>query len=146
MDRLKNIVIGVDFSEFSKIALRQAKRISRWNQSDLDVIHVVDKLVVSELQKAVDSPYQEVLQDVKKNAEERIQALFADDPLDISGTKALQADVSDLGDDVKARCHRIEFLCVGLGGVGHVVGEPPSHELGNGLFARILGQPPILDR
>jgi len=82
MDRLKNVVIGLDFSEFSQIALAQAKRIARWNQTDLHCIHVVDKLVVTDLHKALGDSYDKVAQDVRNSTTERIQALFADDPLE----------------------------------------------------------------
>ena len=82
MDRLKNVVIGVDFSEFSQVALAQAKRIARWNQTDLHLIHVVDKLVVHDLQKAVGNPLAEVTEDVRKTTQERIQQLFVGDPLE----------------------------------------------------------------
>jgi nucleotide-binding universal stress UspA family protein len=82
MDRLQNIVIGVDFSEFSQVALAQAKRISRWNQSDLHLIHVVDVNVVAEFRKAIDRPLQEITEDVQKTTHERIGELFAEDPLE----------------------------------------------------------------
>jgi len=82
MDRLQNIVIGVDFSEYSKVALEQAKRIARWNQSDLHFIHVVDKMVVGDLQKAVGSSLEKITQDVARTTRERINELFAEDPLE----------------------------------------------------------------
>ena len=82
MDRLKNVVIGVDFSEYSQVALMQAKHVARWNQTDMHLIHVVDKLVVSDLQKAVKQPIAEVTEDVRKTTQERIQGLFVDDPLE----------------------------------------------------------------
>lgn len=82
MDRLKNVVIGVDFSEFSQVALAQAKHIARWNQTDMHLIHVVDKLVVSDLQKAVKHPIAEVTEDVRQTTRKRIGELFAGDPLE----------------------------------------------------------------
>lgn len=49
MNSLTNIVVGVDFSDFSGIALRQAMRIARWNEARLHVLHVVDTSIVNRL-------------------------------------------------------------------------------------------------
>ena len=77
MDRLKKIVVGVDFTDFSKVALEQAKRVSRWSQSDLDVLHVIDKQVASDLQKTVGDSMAEVEKGLRETAQERIRARFA---------------------------------------------------------------------
>ena len=82
MDRLRKIVIGVDFTDFSNVALEQAKRVSRWSQSDLDVLHVIDKQVASDLQKSVADSMAEVEKGLRETAQKRIQALFAGDPLE----------------------------------------------------------------
>lgn len=42
MDRLKTILVGVDFSLCSSDALRQATRIAEWHRAELHAIHVVD--------------------------------------------------------------------------------------------------------
>lgn len=82
MDQLKNIVVGVDFSEYSQVALEQAKRITRWNQTDLHLIHVVDKHVVHDLEKAMGAPYKEVVKNVRESTQEKVNELFAEDPLE----------------------------------------------------------------
>ncbi len=51
MDCLKNIVVGVDFSYFSRCALKQAARIAAWNQAKMHVLHVVDTSVVNHLKE-----------------------------------------------------------------------------------------------
>ncbi len=51
MDCLKNIIVGVDFSSFSRCALKQAVRIAHWNEAKLHVLHVVDTSVVNRLQE-----------------------------------------------------------------------------------------------
>ncbi len=51
MDCLKNIVVGVDFSYFSRCALKQAARIAGWNQAKLHAVHIVDTSVVSHLKE-----------------------------------------------------------------------------------------------
>lgn len=48
MNRLKNILVGVDFSDCSKAALAQAARLAQWNGARLHVVHILESLVVSE--------------------------------------------------------------------------------------------------
>lgn len=42
MNKLKTILVGVDFSECSRCALEQGVRMARWNNASLSAIHVVD--------------------------------------------------------------------------------------------------------
>jgi len=51
MDCLKNVVVGVDFSDFSRCAIEQATRIAAWNQANMHALHVVDTSVVNRLQE-----------------------------------------------------------------------------------------------
>jgi nucleotide-binding universal stress UspA family protein len=51
MDRLGSIVVAVDFTPCSATALAQAARIAQWNQAKLHVVHVIETLVVIELQR-----------------------------------------------------------------------------------------------
>ena len=51
MDCLKNIVVGVDFSHFSRCALKQAARIAGWNQAKMHVLHIVDTSMVNHLKE-----------------------------------------------------------------------------------------------
>ncbi len=51
MDCLENIVVGVDFSCFSRCALKQAARIAGWNQAKRHVLHVVDTSMVTHLKE-----------------------------------------------------------------------------------------------
>jgi nucleotide-binding universal stress UspA family protein len=47
MNKLKTVVVGVDFSECSRCALEQAVRLSRWNNAGLRIIHVLPPLSLS---------------------------------------------------------------------------------------------------
>lgn len=49
MNRLRSILVGVDFSDCSKAALAQAARLAQWNEARLHVVHVLESLVMSEL-------------------------------------------------------------------------------------------------
>lgn len=42
MNRLKTILVGVDFSECSRCALAQAVRLAKWNNAGLRLIHALD--------------------------------------------------------------------------------------------------------
>jgi len=53
MNRLKSILVGVDFSECSKAALQQAARMAQWNGATLHVLHVIESMVVTELAAAL---------------------------------------------------------------------------------------------
>jgi universal stress protein E len=53
MNRLKSVLVGVDFSECSKAALQQAARMAKWNGATLHVLHVIDSLAVTELAAAM---------------------------------------------------------------------------------------------
>ena len=47
MDKLKTIICGVDFSNNSKCALRQAARIAEWNDAEVIAVHILDKGLMS---------------------------------------------------------------------------------------------------
>lgn len=53
MNRLNSVVVGVDFSPSSAVALAQAKRIADWNRSSLTAVHVIDSMVALELEDAI---------------------------------------------------------------------------------------------
>ncbi len=42
MNRLRTILVGIDFSESSRRALEQAVRLAQWNQARLRIIHALD--------------------------------------------------------------------------------------------------------
>lgn len=78
MDRLKNIVVGVDFSDFSKVALRQAVRMAGRNQAKLHLLHVVQDSVVGDLQDALPGDTQNLAQEVRGAAMERLDQMVAE--------------------------------------------------------------------
>lgn len=62
MQQLTSIVVGVDFTTGAAAALREAIRIAAWNRSGLSVVHVIDTLVVMDLEEAL-SEFQMSLRD-----------------------------------------------------------------------------------
>jgi nucleotide-binding universal stress UspA family protein len=53
MQQLTSIVVGIDFTAGAAAALREAIRIAAWNRSRLSVVHVIDTLVVMDLEAAL---------------------------------------------------------------------------------------------
>jgi nucleotide-binding universal stress UspA family protein len=49
MDRIRSIVVGIDFTPCSKSALRQALRIADWNRAKLVAVHALDPMLAAEL-------------------------------------------------------------------------------------------------
>jgi nucleotide-binding universal stress UspA family protein len=49
MDSLKNVVVGVDFSDSSRSALSVAMRVAAWNEAKLHAVHVVDTSILGRL-------------------------------------------------------------------------------------------------
>ena len=78
MDRLKNIVVGVDFSRFSQVALGQAVRMARRNQAKLHVIHVIEDSVVSDLREALDVEADPFHEEVRAAALQRLNDFIAE--------------------------------------------------------------------
>ena len=48
MNKLKSILAGVDFSECSQAAMRQAVRMAHWNEARLQVLHCVEYVTLSD--------------------------------------------------------------------------------------------------
>lgn len=65
MDRLQSIVVGVDYTACSKDAMVQALRLSAWNRAKVHVVHVIDTLVMVELQESLSPMVQEIERDRK---------------------------------------------------------------------------------
>lgn len=113
MNRLKKIVVGVDFSDCSANALSRAAAISQNNQGELHVIHVIDYLVLTDL-KAVyrrnsEEVEAQVCQDMRNRLLQMVAKISPDvrpeldvvigSPLDglIRKVKAVEADLLVLG-------------------------------------------------
>lgn len=68
MKTLQNIVVGVDFSDSSKAALAQAKRLVDPGVTKLHLIHIVDSLVVEDLQKTLNESADQVTAEIRDHA------------------------------------------------------------------------------
>lgn len=68
MNRLKCVLVGVDFSPNSVTALAQAARMAKWNGAKLHVLHVVDALVVSDVAGAISRSPDELAREVDRHS------------------------------------------------------------------------------
>lgn len=74
MNKLKNIIVGVDFSECSRSALEQAARMAEWNQANLRVIHAIEHLIMSEAAEALRLTEDKIRCDMRQQAISRLAA------------------------------------------------------------------------
>lgn len=90
MNQLKTIIVGVDFSERSAVALSQAVYMAQWHKAKLHVVHVIDALVLDDLQKALERQGNKtsVFNEVYTAAQERVQQL-----LDQTSTAGADLDI-----------------------------------------------------
>lgn len=89
MNDLKQILVGVDFSPCSAAALRQAMRIAKWSQSSIKVVHVLETLLVVDIQEAMSVLQEDVVNTLMADAKESWRAFAAKTP----GAASLPFDV-----------------------------------------------------
>ena len=89
MFQLRNIVVGIDFTECSGNALRQAIRLAAGAGAAVRVVHVIDTVVALDLQRAA-GPLQQKIQD---GLEREARAAWATFAATIDGAAGLPFDV-----------------------------------------------------
>lgn len=67
MKEIRTILVGVDFSEGSRSALRQAVRLARLHGAALHVGHVIESLVVADLAEALGQPLEDLREHVVRD-------------------------------------------------------------------------------
>jgi nucleotide-binding universal stress UspA family protein len=77
MDRLKNIVVGSDFSSHSENAVAQAMRIADWNGAKLHLIHVVEGVAVHDWAEAYGVSEATVWDDLRDTAQKRADEVIS---------------------------------------------------------------------
>lgn len=117
MDKLESIVVGVDFTPCSATALRQAHRIAEWNRARLHPVHIIDTLVVQDLQDAL-TPYQRDIRQSLESDARREWERFAG-PLGFRDDTALEVLIDNrvhgLLEFIRAR--RADLLVLGCFGM-----------------------------
>ena len=74
MNKLRTIIVGVDFSECSRNGLEQAARMAEWNQANLRIIHAVEHLTISEAAEALRLNEDEIRSEIRQQAITRVAA------------------------------------------------------------------------
>lgn len=145
MDRLRNIVVGVDFSATSLDALAQGRRIGAWSRSGVSAVHVIDTVAVLDIQEALSmiaARVQEgLIEDAKTHWNELVaaNAWLRDIPFDVVVTNA----VVELSRRVSAAQAPHSLLVLGVnskrtndGGVGAIATGCVRHAESSVLLVR----------
>ncbi len=68
MNKLNNILAGIDFSDCSRSALEQAVRLAKWNTARLHALHSIEYLTLSDAAWASHTPQEKLEQDAAAEA------------------------------------------------------------------------------
>jgi len=123
MNRIKRLVVGVDFSECSRSALRQAVRLAREHEARLLAVHIVEYFVLSDLAWASHTPQDEL----EKEAVEKRTRLLSQ-WLKSEGAPEDTRSVVEVGMPLDRILHHIaaaqaDLLVLGVNGVSMI---PPG--------------------
>jgi universal stress protein E len=119
MNRLTSILVGIDFTQCSAGALRQALRIAQWNQATLHAAHVIETEVLSDLVTALRRNEKDMHESVLRGAQGQWQEFIAAIPeaRDVSLLGVVDHPVSGL---LRALSdHKAELLVLGVRGRTH---------------------------
>ncbi len=83
-----HVLAAVDSSSAAESVLQEALRIARWSKAKLHVLHVVDRLVVADLQTALRQPAETVRQNVLSNLRGDLEGI-----LKKLGTQGVEVDL-----------------------------------------------------
>jgi len=78
MNKLKSILAGVDFSECSQAAMRQAVRMAHWNEARLQVLHCVEYVTLSDRAWASHIPQERLEREAVAEAQRSLHRWLAE--------------------------------------------------------------------
>ena len=76
MKALKCVLVGIDYSEPSDNALREAARIAAWDGADLIALHVLDERVLERAQREIELPVDDVLGEAERRLEQHVEDIL----------------------------------------------------------------------
>jgi universal stress protein E len=76
MQKWKNIIVAVDFTENSKRALEEAYRLAAIDGAAVHAVHVVEALAVSELQQVLQQSLDELKTEVSEDTRRHMEGMF----------------------------------------------------------------------
>jgi universal stress protein E len=118
MDRMNSILVGVDFSGCSKVALGQALRIAAWNRARVGAVHILDTLVMADVEFAMAAFQADIRDTMVKDA----QDFWANFSREVPGAESVRFEV-EIGHPVvtlldKVREIKPDLLVLGMTGTG----------------------------
>lgn len=116
MNRLTSILVGIDFTDCSATALRQALRIAAWNQATLHAVHVVETEVVADLTSALKRDDASMRESVRQGAQRHWQEFIATIPEALSTPLVVDIDQSVNGLVRAVEAHKAQLLVLGVRG------------------------------
>jgi len=116
MPNYRSIVAAVDFSPCSAVALAEAMRISKWSGAALHVVHVIDTLVVIEIEEALTDMQKGIREGLVSDAEAAWRTFAATVP----GAAGLPIEVAInnriVGIQSRARVDKADLIVLGAYG------------------------------
>ncbi len=126
MHKLASIVVGVDFSACSAAALAQATRIAAWTKAKVSAVHVVDTLVVLEVQEVISPIAVEIQDELSKEARAAWSVFTTTGAAKNSGAADIPFDVTMNNASAeltkRARQANADLLVLGAHGIAHEKG------------------------
>ena len=122
MASLKSLLVGIDFTDGSKAAFAEAVRIAAWNQATLGAVHVVESLVLADLEEAIGGADPNLRENVMEDTRKAWREFTAGVP----GGEGVELDlrVERPSDGVAAAVEaaNADLLVMGLQGTGESTG------------------------
>jgi len=130
MNRLKNILLGTDFSTGSAAARQQAVRLARWNGAGLQAVHVVDVLAVRQYAEQLERPLMLVEKEIIEQTGRRLREWLAQSGSVVEGAAIIGMPLDGLLN--AARENEASLLVLG------VRGETSAHADAGNLALKCL--------
>ena len=128
MNKLKSVLVGVDFSPCSRVALEQAVRLARHNNARLHAVHVVEHLTLDEATWTSHIPHHQLEKDALIESRRLLQTWLEkmDAPDDVEITSRSGIPLAVLVET--ARAQDSSLVVVGVNGTSML-------PLGSGMVA-----------
>jgi universal stress protein E len=119
MEQVTSILLGVDFSPSSTAALKQAVRIATWHRASIRALHVVDTVVMADMEFAM-AAFQVNVREGMVDDARRYWARFSGEAVGAAASANIPLEV-ELGNPVMAiadqvRTSRTDLLILGMQG------------------------------
>lgn len=136
MNQLASILVGIDFTLCSAAAVRQAVRLAAWNRSALRAIHVIDTLVVIDLEEALSDFQKDIQKGLLSDAQRAWTNFMPGNP--VKSNLALDIVIGNEAQSVlnAVRSQRVDLLVMGINGARTGTATPVKRELSVGELAK----------